>query len=298
MTLIADWFTYLIYSALWRVIRWLPEKSAYGIFELGAKYAYRRNGKRVQRLRENYRRVRPTLSIDELEIMVRAGLSNAMRYWCDTFRISDWTHEDAKRTVTSSNEEILHSAMSRGKGVIIAVPHAGNWDHAGYYYCAIGFPVHTVAEHLKPDRLFRKFLKHRERMGMTVLDLDTKTLPELTTFLETGQLVALVSDRDLSRSGIDVDFFGANARMPAGPALLAYTTDALLVTAYVGYRNDGIHITWRGPLRVDKSRPRDEEVYRITQEMAKNFERDIDADPTSWHMQQRIFVAADSGNRS
>jgi lauroyl/myristoyl acyltransferase len=290
MNLIADWFTYLVYSALWRVIRWLPEKSAYGIFELGAKYAYRRDGKRVRRLRENYRRVRPTLSSDDLEILVRAGLSNAMRYWCDTFRISDWTQEDAKRTVTSSNEEILHSAMSRGKGVIIAVPHAGNWDHAGYYYCSIGYQVHTVAEHLKPERLFRKFLSHRERMGMIVLDLDGQTIPHLVEFLQGGKLVALVSDRDLSKSGQEVEFFGGTAKMPVGPALLAYKTGADLITAYVGYRDSGINISWQGPVGVDKDKDQGVEVARVTQAIAEIFQGEIDRDPTSWHMQQRIFI--------
>lgn len=285
-----DWFTYIIYSAMWSIIRWLPERAAYGFFQQLANLAYKRNGKRVQRLRSNYKRVKPNLPAVELEEMVKAGLTSAMRYWCDTFRIQDWSQEEAASTVTSTNQHLLAEGMRSGKGVIVAVPHAGNWDHAGYYYCAIGYPVHTVAEHLRPDRLFRKFLAHRQRMGMTVLDLDSKTLPELKKFLYQGQLVALVADRDLSKSGIEVDFFGGVAKMPVGPALLAYQTEASLITAYVNYRDDGIHISWDGPIDVVRENEERVEVARITQEIAKVFEKEIQNDPTSWHMQQRIFV--------
>lgn len=291
--MITDWLTYLLYSALWRVVRWLPSNLAYKIFESISRNAYRRDGKRVRRLRENYRRVRPQATPDQLELMVKKGVSNAMRYWCDTFRISDWSRDDAIASVNSTNQEILHAGMARGKGVIVAVPHAGNWDHAGYYYCSIGYPVHTVAEHLKPDRLFQKFLSHRQRMGMTVLDLDSQTIPELVKFLQDGQLVALVADRDLSRSGIEVDFFGGRAKMPVGPALLAYKTGADLITAYVGYRDGGIHISWQGPIEVDRTRDQSVELPRVTQEIAKIFQSEIDSDPTSWHMQQRIFVDDD-----
>ena len=177
MKALSEWGTYLTYSALWRLVRLLPETSAYRIFDLLAAISYRRNGRRVSRLRENYKRVRPNISQEELELMVRTGLRNAMRYWCETFRISDWSPEHAAQLVNSTNEELLHEGMKSGAGVIIAVPHAGNWDHAGYYYCSLGYPVHTVAEHLKPERLFRKFLKHRERMGTvsyTHLTLPTK----------------------------------------------------------------------------------------------------------------------------
>ncbi|MFM8693177.1 MAG: phosphatidylinositol mannoside acyltransferase, partial [Actinomycetota bacterium] len=88
--MIKDWLTYFLYSALWRLVRTLPEKSAYSLFFSLAKLSYRRNGKRVQRLRRNYSHVRPNASKSELEELVQLGLQSGMRYWCDTFRISDW----------------------------------------------------------------------------------------------------------------------------------------------------------------------------------------------------------------
>ena len=287
----ASWFTYFIYTALWTFVRLLPEKSAYGLFEQIANVAYRRNGKRVQRLRSNYEIAISDVSSNDREMLVRKGISSAMRYWCDTFRISDWSTEKIVSSTHAINEHFLFDPIREKRGVIVAVPHAGNWDHAGAYFCAKGARVNTVAEHLKPERLFRKFLAHRERMGMRVLDLNAGVLDDLRNILrDEKELVALVADRDLSRSGIDVRFFGKVARMPAGPAILAYETEADLITAYVVYRKVGIEVSFTPPIKVNRQADRSTEVSRITQVIAGRFEDAIRNDPTSWHMQQRIFI--------
>ena len=287
----ASWLTYILYSALWTFVRLLPEKVAYALFELLAKVAYRRNGTRVQRLRSNYEIVIPHFTPNERESFVRSGLSSAMRYWCDTFRISDWSIEKTLRSTRPNNKELLFSPLQENRGVIVAVPHAGNWDHAGAYFCAKGARVNTVAEHLKPERLFRKFLAHRERMGMRVLDLNAGVLDDLRTILlQERELVALVADRDLSRSGINVRFFDKIARMPAGPAILAYDTDADLITAFVAYREHGIEVFFTPPIKVNRQAERSVEIARLTQVIASRFEDAIRKDPISWHMQQRIFI--------
>ncbi|MBU3691993.1 MAG: phosphatidylinositol mannoside acyltransferase [Candidatus Nanopelagicaceae bacterium] len=284
------WLTYILYSSLWFGVRKIPERSAYTIFNFLAILAHKRNGKRVIRLRSNYRAVRPESSSSEIETLVIDGLKSAMRYWCDTFRISDWSKERVVNSVTSTGEEYLLKPIEQGRGLIVALPHAGNWDHAGAYFCARGVRVNTVAEHLKPERLFRRFLAHREAMGMQVLDLNAGVFTELEELLNRGELVALVADRDLSRSGVDVNFFGKIARMPAGPALLAYKTKADLITAYVSYTDTGIHIKFTPPISIKYQAEQKGEIERVTQLLANQFEKDILGNLTSWHMQQRIFI--------
>jgi KDO2-lipid IV(A) lauroyltransferase len=128
---------------------------------------------------------------------------------------------------------------------------------------------------------------------MRILDLDAGVMGELRSLLNQGELVALVADRDLSKSGIDVNFFGARARMPAGPAILALETGADLVTVFVSYVEDGIVIDCASPIKVDKGADRKAEIARVTQVIANRFEDAIKVDPTSWHMQQRIFIDSD-----
>ena len=296
--MIKDWLTYLLYSTLWRFVRTLPEKSAYSLFNSLAKFSYKRNGKRVQRLRRNYSQVRPDASNSELEELVKLGLQSGMRYWCDTFRISDWDKDKILKGVRCINDNFLFEPVASKRGVIVAVPHAGNWDHAGAVFSVRGLKVISVAEHLKPDRLFRRFLKHRESIGLRILDLDAGVMGELRSFLNQGELVALVADRDLSKSGIDVNFFGARARMPAGPAILALETEADLVTVFVSYSQEGLVIDCAPPIKVDQSAERKAEIARVTQVMANRFEDAIRANPTSWHMQQRIFIDSDFVERA
>jgi KDO2-lipid IV(A) lauroyltransferase len=199
--------------------------------------------------------------------------------------------------VTVTNEHLLLDAISAKTGVIVALPHAGNWDHAGAYFCAKGINLVTVAEHLKPEKLFLKFLGYRQAMGMEVLPLDGRVLGALAQRLRQGALVALVADRDLSRSGIDVSFFGGPSRMPAGPALLALKTNAPLITAFVSYTETGIHIDFN-EVSLSTSGSDEEKTSQIVQNMAHQFEVGIAAHPEDWHMLQRIWTDGDFVERA
>jgi len=220
-----------------------------------------------------------------------------MRYWCDTFRFPDWSQQRVQETVTVENEHLLMDAIAAKTGVIVSLPHAGNWDHAGAYFCAKGVNLVTVAEHLKPEKLFLKFLKYRQNMGMEVLPLDGRVLGTLAQRLRQGALVALVADRDLSRSGINVTFFNAPSRMPAGPALLAIKTAAPLITAFVSYTESGIHIVFKNVV-LPTAGTQEERVSEIVQMTAMHFEEGIKQNPEDWHMLQRIWVDGDFVERN
>ena len=286
-----------IYFAGWRIVRWLPEKSAYKFFYRVADFLVNRNGKSVKRLRSNLSRTNPNLTSLNLEILVVDAMRSYMRYWCDTFRFPDWSQHRVVSTVSVTNEHLLMDAIAAKTGVIVALPHAGNWDHAGAYFCAKEVRLVTVAERLKPEKLFLKFLSYRESMGMEVLPLDGRVLDTLAQRLDEGALVALVADRDLSRSGIEVDFFGGPARMPAGPALLALRTKAPLITAFGSYTETGIHIEFNTVV-LPTSGNESEKVQEIVQMTAQQFESGIRKAPHDWHMLQRIWVDGDFKERS
>jgi len=130
-------------------------KFAYKTFDAIGRYALNRNGARVKRLRSNLSRVCPTKSSSEMDDLMRQAMSSYMRYWCDTFRSPDWSRERIAATVTVDGEDLLTAPMKNGTGVVVALPHAGNWDHAGSYFCGMGFPLVTVAERLKPEALLQ-----------------------------------------------------------------------------------------------------------------------------------------------
>ena len=278
-------------------MRWLPERTAYRLAYAVADFLTKRNGKNVARLRSNLQRTQPNMTELDLDLLVFNAMRSYMRYWCDTFRFPDWSTQRVRETVTVKNEHLLLDAIAEKTGVIVCLPHAGNWDHAGAYFCAKGIHLVTVAEHLKPEKLFLKFLSYRQAMGMEVLPLDGRVLGTLAQRLRQGALVALVADRDLSRSGIDVTFFGGPARMPAGPALLAMKTSAPLITAFVSYTDSGIHIDFN-EVAIPNSGSDEDRVLEVVQIMAKQFEDGISEHPQDWHMLQRIWTDGDFVERS
>jgi KDO2-lipid IV(A) lauroyltransferase len=289
--------TAVAYFAGWRIVRWLPEKSAYRFFAFVADRVSAKNGKSFQRLESNLKRVAPSLSDQELRTLANAGMRSYLRYWCDTFRSPDWDTKRIQSTVTVNDAELLLEPVRSKRGVVVALPHAGNWDHAGSFFCSQGIPLVTVVERLKPEKLFRRFLEYREAIGMEALPLDGRVMGTLASRLREGKLVALVADRDLSRSGIDVKFFDGTARMPAGPALLAIRTGADLVTAYVSYTETGIHIDFR-KVQIASGETESEQVAKTVQLCADNFAAGITKHPQDWHMLQRIWVDGDFVERT
>ena len=282
-------FVYWGYNLAWKIIRWIPEGRAYSLADRFADFIYARNGKGVNRLRTNYQRVRPELDKAQLEFLVNAGMRSYLRYWCDTFRFPAWSKERLLSTTVCENESFLRDPIADKRGCIVALPHAGNWDHAGAYFCATGIPLTTVAEHLKPEKLFRKFLEYRTAIGMEVLDLDSRSIAVLSQRLRSGKLVALVADRDLSKNGIPVNFFGTGGQMPAGPALLAIQTGADLITAFVKFEEVGIRIIFGEAIAVPATGSVQEKAAVMTQVIADRFAEQLAIHTVDWHMLQRIW---------
>ena len=296
MSRLKDLLSAQLYLLGWKIVQALPEKSAYRLFEKFGKVFYNRNGKAVQRLRLNLGVVSPASSAVELEKLVVEGISSYFRYWCDTFRFPGWSNQKILDSVTATNENLLKDPVAAGTGVIVALPHSGNWDHAGAYFCAQGIPLVSVAERVKPEKLFQKFLTYRQAMGMEILALDSNTLPTLSNRLGEGKLIALVADRDFSKSGVEVDFFSKKAKMPIGPAVLSLRTGAPLITAQVSYNPNGIQIDFLGPIIPRIQGSLEERAKDLVQQCADNFEMGISKHPEDWHMLQRIWIEPEVSN--
>lgn len=281
---------YLLYLFAWKFIGILPEKTAYQLANLVADYINKRNGKGVKRLRSNYRRVLPEISESELLTLTKSGMRSYLRYWFDTFRLNKWSKSRIIETTYVIRENLLRDPIASKQGCIVALPHAGNWDHAAAYFCSTGITLTAVVEKLKPEAIFKKFLAYRSSIGIEPISHKEKTIPLLLERLSSGKLVALVADRDMSRSGVEVSFLGGIAKMPAGPATLAIKSGSPLITAYIRYLKDGIEITFDETVKLPTSGSEAEKIQVVTQSMADNFAKRIKDSPVDWHMLQRIWV--------
>jgi len=281
---------YLLYLFAWKVIGVLPEKSAYKLANVISDRVYSKNGKGVKRLRSNYRRVMPNILERQLDEFTKDGMRSYLRYWFDTFRLNKWSKSRIIETTFVVRENLLRDPIATKEGCIIALPHAGNWDHAAAYFCSTGITLTAVVEKLKPEAIFKKFLAYRQSIGIEAISHKEKTIPILMERLNQGKLIALVADRDMSRNGIEVNFLGGIAKMPAGPAILALKTGSPLITAYIRYLEKGIEITFDETIKLPVAGSEEEQIKIVTQSMADNFAKRIKASPVDWHMLQRIWV--------
>lgn len=260
----------------WRIVRMLPESVAYLLFKWIGEYVFRKNGKGIKRLRSNMRRI-SNLEGQALEQLTLDAMRSYMRYWCDTFRLPDWSKERILSRVELVNGHLLTDPLDNGKGVVVALPHSGNWDHAAAFFLAKGYKISTVAERLKPERVFQAFLKYRQDIGMEILSTDMRTIPTLISRAREGYIVPLVADRDLSSNGVEVNFFGGTAKMPAGPVLVSERASVDLIGAFVIYTRNGIKIYF-------------EKLEKTIQAEADFFAKHLKEHPVDWHMLQRIWI--------
>jgi KDO2-lipid IV(A) lauroyltransferase len=281
---------YLLYLFAWKVIALLPEKSAYQLANFVSDRIYKKNGKGIRRLRSNYAQVMPEYSTEKLEELTKLGMRSYLRYWFDTFRLSRWSKNRIISTTQVIRENLLRDPIQSKQGCIVALPHAGNWDHAAAYFCSTGITLTAVVEKLKPEAIFKKFLAYRESIGIEAISHKEKTIPILSQRLRDGKLIALVADRDMSRNGVEVNFFGKTSKMPSGPAILAINTGAPLITAYVRYTLDGIQIIFDETIKPTSSGNEEDQIKIITQSIADNFAKRIKEYPVDWHMLQRIWI--------
>ena len=290
----ADQATTFGYLSGWKVVRLLPERTAQRVFRRIGDEVFRRDGAGVRRLRSNLHRVRPELSTDELDVLTHAAVRSYLRYWCESFRLPTWPVQDVVRRTRTVDEHHVRDAYAKGRGVVVPLPHMANWDWAGAWACATGMPLWTVAERLEPKRLFDEFVAYRSTLGMRILPLTgaDAALPALEGWVRRGGLVCLLADRDLTRTGVQVDLCGAKARMPRGPALLARRAGAPLVPVTLHYVGDSMTITFHPPVPHAAGK---EGLSEMTQGVADSFTTALREHPEDWHMMQKVFVDGPDG---
>ena len=277
----------------WKALCYLPESWVRWAFTTTTEIAWRRQGHGVQVLEGNLLRVLgPGTSGKELRAASRAGMRSYGRYWMEVFRLPTFGKERILGMQANQEADRALDMVTAGRGVIFALPHMGNWELAGAWVVARGVRFTTVAERLKPESIFDMFVKFREGLGMEVLPLGgANVFGVLAQRLRAGHLVCLLCDRDLTESGVEVDFFGEKARMAAGPAALAVQTGASLRAVKLWFTDDGWAADVSEEIPVPAEGNRKEKAAAMTQQLATAFEKGIAEHPEDWHMLQRVFIS-------
>ncbi|GAA6527913.1 phosphatidylinositol mannoside acyltransferase [Intrasporangium sp. DVR] len=304
---VTDTVTVAGFKLGWRALRGLPEPLAYGLFDRIADLSVKRGGKRIERLRANYRRARPELDDAALQALVRAGMRSYMRYYCEAFRLPSLSREQINGAVVCRGDEEVRRFTESGETVIAFVGHLGNFDLAAAWAAGQLAPTTTVAERLQPEEVFEEFVAFRNSIDMDIIPLTGGGDPFAALVQAAragGRIIALASDRDLTSNGVEVDLVGHPARMAKGPAVLSLLTGAPLYCAAIhyepapngtglgGYRTV-IEFSERLYPRVQG--PTSAKAQDLIQQCADHLSVTIREHTSSWHMLQRVFVEDLSG---
>jgi lauroyl/myristoyl acyltransferase len=287
---LSEKLTTAAFRAAWQGIRFAPKALAVPVFARIADRTYKKNGKGVQQLRSNLLQVRPDSSAIELEALVHAGMRSYLRYWLEVFRLPRLSLEEVRKVFIIDNVEVLDAHMAAGNGVIMVPGHLANWDLGGAWAADRYDGVASVAERLKPEALFDQFLKYRQTLGMEIFPLGAPdVIRSLARVLKSGGMVALLGDRDLGGNGLAVDFLGAPATIPAGPALLSLMTGAPILAIGLWFDGDVCRGHVYEPILGDPSQDRQLQMQTMTQELANNLGDAIRKHPQDWHVLQQVW---------
>lgn len=275
----------------WKLLSLLPYPLAYHLMMLFAD-VYTRSGKQPEQLRKNLSRVVGPENVTRS--LVRNSMRSYMRYWLEVFCLQNVISDEGfyeNYAASIQGIEHLDAAIERGEGVILALPHSGNWDLAGAWLAHRYGRFSTVAERLKPEKLYDAFVVFRRGLGIDVIPSKGASKPPLEVLedvLDMGGVVCLLADRDLGGHGVSVYFFGEPTTMPAGAAVLAERTGATLLGVHSAYEDPGSVNGW--VTRVSAPIIADSVVGRVEQ-LAAWFERCIADYPEDWHVLQPFWIA-------
>ncbi len=183
--------------------------------------------------------------------------------------------------------EYIENALKNGKGIIFVDAHLGNWEVGGCFLGAMGYPVVAVVEPLKDKRYYKLLNKLRTKTGMGIIELNLSVGRNILKNLKQGKLVVLLGDRDLTGTGIEVEFFGKKARLPKGPAQFALKTGAPIITGY--FVRKGLHyiVEAEPPINYIPTGDKEKDIRNLTEILAKRLENKIKEYPTQWYVFQR-----------
>lgn len=280
-----DWPLYILYRVFSGLFGLLPEPLMRRSGEATGKLAWRFAGKRRRLVERHLRRVAGGGA--DVETLGKAMFSSYGRYWAEVFWVRPRRKAQIVAGCTVDGEDRIQAAKASGRGIVLALPHMGNWESAGAKAEAIGIPVLAAAEGLSNKMIVDWFVKVRAALGIetVVMGGGNRVSTALTRRLKSGGVVALVADRDVSGRGVAVDFFGEQTTMPAGPVALAERTGAILLPVGCYFVPGGGHrFEIRPPLEIPSDGTSEERVLAGTQAFAEVLEELIRKAPQDWHL--------------
>lgn len=280
---------YFLFRGACGLVGIFPAGFSHAVAMAAGEIAYSLSREKREVVYENMRRVRPEAGPEEWSRLARGCFREYARYWVDFLRCYHLTFEEIfYDLVVPHGVEWFDRCRAGGRGAVLALPHYGSWDMIGGW---VGhqYPFWAVAERLRPRPMYEFHTELRRRMGIRIIPLGENTVEKVIEVLLKNEFVALLSDRVIAGSGVEVEFFGEKVLMPIGPALLGVKLGTAVIPCQIILEGGKYHGYVGPPLDIEVTGDTRRDVQVNTQKLARVFEDFIRRDPTQWHMFQPIF---------
>jgi len=280
----------LAFRAATLITRRLPDRTRYGLADIGGYGAHLLLRDRAEVALQNYL-VFTGGDRQEAVRLTRRAFRNYARTVMD-FLVLEKLLEGVLSGNPRPETAALEVQLSRGRPVIVVTPHFGNWDLGAAVTASCGRQVHAVADQFGPPAVDELVREARERVGVRVIPSGPASARQALRALRQGDVLCLAADIDKTGQGVAVRFLGRTVFLPGGPATLAIRTNATLIPGYVRRLHGGRHEAALWPALVPPSTgPTEERVRLLTQSIAESFEAMIRLDPSQWFAFHRLLQA-------
>lgn len=264
--------------ALLAPLKWLPREAADGVARVYATALDWTTPRLRQTAFRNLEIALPDLGLRERRQMVDEVFRSIARVLVGVARLPSITKDNVGRWIRYEGFEHFEAALKRGKGVLFATGHLGNWELSAYAHALMTGPMSFVVRPLDNPRLEELALRYRTRSGNRVIGRDNYVRPILQA-LKKNEAVGILVDQNMTADrGVFVEFFGVQACVESGLAKIAAKTGAAVIPGFaVWSEEEGRYVLkFRAPVEITGDEVQD------TQRVQAALEAAIREHPAQW----------------
>jgi KDO2-lipid IV(A) lauroyltransferase len=219
--------------------------------------------------------------------LARRTYASYSRFVVELMRLPSRPADEPLRLLPSAGSEheafqaVWARCRTEGKGLIATSGHIGNIEVFAGSYALQGIPTWGLADDTAYPELFELLNSQRARWGVRIIPW--RNLRDIYRVMRGPAALGMVVDWGYRPDDVPVRLFGAWTTLPAGPAMLAARTGAIIlpVAAYHHAASGGYRAVTAPPLEVPDASPRS--IAIATQAIADALERFVRAAPEQWH---------------
>ncbi len=195
-----------------------------------------------------------------------------------------------KQLVDMDGAQELFDLKEKGQGAILVTGHLGSWELLGASMVAHELPIDFLVGIQSNSKVNEMMNEERRSLGIGIISMGVAARGVMKA-LRKGHMVAMLSDQDGGRAGIEVEMCGKKVLTPGGPAAFAMKTGVPIITG-ICIRNDDnyTHRLETSYLKMPElTGNHKKDVELVTQAYTDKIEEYIKKYPTLWFWPHRRF---------